>query len=345
MKIELNHALKRVEISAFEIEHALTFEYFDKVPVADREATLLKAIHVGVLALEQDRISTFLANTDRELGIELEALKIRFDLSARAYDKSALKGSRAEASIQSYLDELNQRENWGDEIAMTGSAKGALERNKTGDIVCTLGTSQKRIVIESKFDKGLQLGELARKDWFGPSRDTALSQLIEAKANRDACQSIIVFDRSAISPSIGKASDGVTFISPFGFVVVVDQERGHFEYLGVAYALARQLALRDEPVEFASDLLLQLVDRIIADTNELSKSKKLVESIIGNARSLLEHVEKSRLSLEHSKSHLVKLVEERSLGDADLLNYYTGGDLKSQLKAPALASPDPASAE
>ena len=73
--IKINQQLKRVEISEFEIENQIVFNYFDNLPTNERDDKLLRAIYIGVLALMEDRMSAFLSKTSNELGTELESLK------------------------------------------------------------------------------------------------------------------------------------------------------------------------------------------------------------------------------------------------------------------------------
>ena len=78
--IKINQQLKRIEIKEFEIENQIVFNYFDNLPVSERDDRLLRAIYIGVLALMEDRISSFLSKTSNELGTELESLKMIFVL-------------------------------------------------------------------------------------------------------------------------------------------------------------------------------------------------------------------------------------------------------------------------
>ena len=77
--IKINQQLKRIEIKEFEIENQIVFNYFDNLPAIDRDDKLLRAIYIGVLALMEDRISSFLSKTSNELGTELESLKMIFE--------------------------------------------------------------------------------------------------------------------------------------------------------------------------------------------------------------------------------------------------------------------------
>ena len=79
--IKINQQLKRIEIKEFEIENQIVFNYFDNLPTNERDEKLLRAIYIGVLALMEDRISSFLSKTSNELGTELESLKMIFEMS------------------------------------------------------------------------------------------------------------------------------------------------------------------------------------------------------------------------------------------------------------------------
>src|SRR5665811_124743 len=94
--IKLNQQLKRVEIKEFEIENSIVFNYFDKLTSSDRGEKLLRAIYIGVLALMEDRISSFLSKTSNELGTELESLKMIFEMKKELFYKTTMKGMMAE---------------------------------------------------------------------------------------------------------------------------------------------------------------------------------------------------------------------------------------------------------
>ncbi|MDZ7742204.1 MAG: hypothetical protein U5Q03_10735 [Bacteroidota bacterium] len=66
--IRINQQLRRLEIKGFEIENEIVFNYFNKLPASERDEKLYRAIYIGVLALMEDRISSFLSKTSNELG-------------------------------------------------------------------------------------------------------------------------------------------------------------------------------------------------------------------------------------------------------------------------------------
>ena len=330
-KIKLNQRNKRIEITGVEIESELAFAYFDKIPEDERDATFKRAFHIGVLALNQDRLASFLAKTTNELGTELETLKIMFDMETELFSRSAVKGAAAELRIHEYLSELVSSKGLKDEIDLTGSAAGKIAKNKTGDIVCTLDCKDdRRIAIECKFDKGIPMGEAGKRDWYGKNLDTAVGQLLESKANRDAHQAIIVLDRSSINPAIQKAIGNVGFISGVGFVVVVDSLRDDFENLGAAYLIARDLAVAGQTVDIDSDLLLVIIDKLLNDIKQIADIRGLVESSIATSNEILNRLEKGMLSIEFSRSYLSKFLADRTLSNLDLLEFYAGGDVKQK---------------
>lgn len=331
--LKINQQLKRIEIKEFEIENSIVFNYFDKLPVSERDEKLLRAIYIGVLALMEDRISSFLSKTSNELGTELESLKMIFDMKQELFYKSAVKGMIAEEEIATYLNEFFEEKRLKDRALLTGNQAGALVRNKTGDIVCELGNNHEyRIVIECKFDKSVRLGEIESKEIFARRTDTAWSQLIEAQANREAKASIIVFDISLVDNSIFKQFDNVGYISGIGFVAIIDSQKGDYTNLTIAYMLARDIVLNAKEVELDKDLLAALVNRIIKDLNEILSIKSLVQSNIDNNKAILKQLEKSILLMEFNQGYLKKFLNDGTLTKSDLLNYYQGEDVKDRFR-------------
>jgi len=332
--VTLNQALKRIEISDLQIENELAFAFFESLPSDERDNQFVRALQIGVLALKQDRLSSFLAKTTNELGTELESLKMMFDMKAELFARSAVKGSLAEADIADYLTELNKEHGNSDRVELTGNTAGALHRNKTGDILCYVdGADEKRVVIECKFDKSMRFGAIEDQDWYGKKLDTALGQLVEAQANRECTQAIIVFDRSSINAALLKRVKNINYEPQYGFLVVVDSLRGDYSNLGLAYLLARDLACANRSVDMDSDLLRILLDRIISEAKDLAEIRKLVEANIDNCSEILAHLQKGVLSLEFCRTYLTKFLSDGTLSKADLLDFYSGGDRREKYRA------------
>ncbi|RFZ82365.1 hypothetical protein DYU05_17310 [Mucilaginibacter terrenus] len=331
--ISLNQQLKRVEIKDFEIENAVVFNYFDNLPATERDSKLLRALYIGVLALMEDRLSSFLSKTSNELGTELESLKMIFDMKKELFYKSSVKGSLAEEEIADFLNDYFSDKKLKDKALLVRNIPGILPKNKTGDIVCELeGKSDLKIVIECKFDKSIKVGEIESKDVFLKHTDTAWSQLIESQANRDAKISLIVFDVSLVDITVLKQFENVGYIPGIGMVAVVNSQKGDYSNLVIAYMLARDIALNATPVELDKELLAILVNRIIKGLNEVLTIKSLVESNIDNNKSILKQLEKSMLLMEFNQHYLKKFLNDGTLTKTDLLNYYNGEDVKDKYR-------------
>lgn len=332
--IRINQQLKRLEIKEFEIENSIVFEYFNKLSIAERDEKLLRAIYIGVLALMEDRISSFLSKTSNELGTELESLKMIFEMKKELFYKSTIKGVLAEDDIAEFLNQYFSDKRLKDRALLTGNTTGNIARNKTGDIVCEVdGSPNLKIAIECKFDKSVRLGEIETKEIFTRKADTAWSQLIEAQANRDSKVSIIVFDISLVDNSILKNFENVGYIPSVGFVAIVNSQKGDYSNLVIAYMLARDIALNTKEVDLDKSLLTMIVNRIIKDINEILSVKSLVMNNIENNKAILKQLEKSMLLMEFNQEYLKKFLKDGSLTKKDLLNFYSGEDIQDKYKS------------
>lgn len=331
--IKLNQKLKRVEIQKFELDNSIVFNYFDNLAASDRDEKFIRALYIGVLALMEDRISSFLSKTTNELGTELESLKMIFEMKKELFYKSTIKGTLAEDEIAEELNQYFKSKRIPDKAMLTGNNAGELARNKTGDIICHLNDDPDlKIAIECKFDKSVKLGPIDGKDIFIRKSDTAWSQLIESNANRNSKVSIIVFDISLVDNSILKFTENVGFIPEIGFVAVIDSQKGDYSNLIIAYMLARDIVINAKELDFDKDVLSILVTRILKDINEIRTVKNLVERNIDNNKEILKQIEKSMLLMEFNQKYLSQFLETGTLTKKDLLDFYMGEDVKDQFK-------------
>lgn len=331
--VSLNHQSRRLKISSYEVDNPVVFSFFDKLQSSDRDDALFKAINIGVLALMEDRLSSFLAKTSNHLGTELESLKMIFDMKQEIFLRSAAKGLIAEEEIADFLISFFRDQKIADTVSLTGATKGNLSNNKTGDIVCEIeGRDDKRIVIESKFDKSLSLGDIKSKDVFSSGADTAWSQLIEAQANRNGKTAIIVFDVSSVNNSVLKAVQNVRFVPQVGFCVIVDSGKGDYTNLVIAYMLARDLVQHSSEVELDKDFLSLFVNRILKDLTDIRQVEKLVLSNIENNKKILQQLQKSMLAIEFTQGYLAKFLTDGVLSKEDLLDYYSGDEIRAKFK-------------
>ncbi len=332
--IKLNNQLRRVEVKEFEIENEIVFNFFNKLSIAERNEKLLKAIYIGVLALMEDRLSSFLSKTSNELGTELENLKMIFEMKKELFYKSTIKGTMAEDDIAEFLNNFFSTKKINDKAVLIGNKAGIIPKNKTGDIICEVnGDSEMKIAIECKFDKSIKLGEIDSKDIFIKKYDSAWNQLLEAQANRESKISLIVFDISLIDSSILKNFENVGYIHGVGFIAVIDSQKGNYSNLAIAYLLARDILLNAKEVDLDKDLLSIIINRIIKDINEILSIKSLVESNIENNKSILKQLDKSMLLMEFNQKYLRKFLKDGTLSKIDLLTYYSGEEVKDRFRS------------
>jgi hypothetical protein len=331
--IKIDQQLKRVQIKEFEIENEIVFNFFNNIPTSERDGKLLQAIYIGVLALMEDRFSSFLSKTSNELGTELESLKMIFEMKKEVFYKSAIKGVLAENDIAEFLIEYFKDRKIPDKVYLAGNTIGKLPKNKTGDIVCELnGQDEFKIVLECKFDKSIKLGDIESKEIFTRKTDTAWSQLIEAQANREAQASIIVLDISLTDNSILRKYENVGYIPNIGLVSIIDSQKGDYSNLSIAYMLARDIVLNAQNIDFDKNILMMLINRIIKDINEILNIRSLVNSNIENNKAILKQLEKSILLMEFNQEYLMKFLKDGTLTKEDLLAFYQGESIKDKYK-------------
>lgn len=331
--IKLDKKSKTVKLELLEINNNIVFNYFDNLPSNERDDKFLRAIYIGVLALMEDRLSTFLSKTTNELGTELESLKMIFEMKKELFYKTTMKGVLAEEDIAEFLNTYFSEKKLRDRAYLTGTASGKLPRNKTGDIVCELdGNPDLKIVIECKFDKSMRLGDIDSKDVFTRKSDTAWSQLIEAEANREGKVSLIVFDREIVDTNISRKFEDVGFIPGVGFIAIIDSQRGNYANLAIAYMLARDIAINAKDVELDKETLSIIITRIVKDIQQVISIKNLVENNIENNKTILKELEKGFLLMDFNQQYLSKFLKDGKLTKQDLLAFYQGEDVKDKFK-------------
>lgn len=332
--MRIDHKLQRVQVESFEISDELVYRYFNSLPDNERESALLRAIRIGVLASMEDRFSAFLSKTTNDLGMQLENLKLLFDMRQEVFHKTAIKGVAAENDILEFLKKYIESYNLGDVVSLSSTSKGLLKNNKTGDIMVYVGNENngKKIAIECKFDKSIKLGNIESPDIASNKYDTAWSQLLEASVNRDANTSIIIFDKTLADASIQRAVEGVSYIDNIGFICIIDYEASNYDNLAIAYNLARGLALRKDGKKIEIDFVNMLIQRLLKDIRDVQNIEMLVRTNIKNNQQILKNIEKSLLSIDFNQQYLAKYFEDGYLSKADLLDFYQREDIRIKYK-------------
>ena len=332
--MRIDHKLQRIQVDSFEISDELVYRFFISLPENERETALLRAIRIGVLATMEDRFSAFLSKTTDDLGVQLENLKLLFDMKQEIFHKTAIKGVAAENDILEFLETYIDNFHLGDVVSLSGTSKGLLKNNKTGDILAYVGgeNSGKKVAIECKFDKSIKLGDVDSLDIASNKYDTAWSQLLETTVNRGANTSIIVFDKTLADASIQRAVDGVSYIDNIGFICIIDYEASDYHNLAIAYNFARRLALRKDGKNIEVDFVNMLIQRLLKDIRDIQNIEMLVKNNIKNNLQILKNIEKSLLSIEFNQQYSMKYLEDGYLSKVDLLDFYQREEIRAKYK-------------
>ena len=334
--VSLDKQKEQLNIAAFELANKLVFEYFNtKVAEEKYDETLLSAIYIGILAMQEDRIAAFFAKTENELGTHLESLKTIFKLKQEVFFKTAVKGMAAEGAIVDFLKDFFKRRGYEDTAEQSGTAAGAIPGNKTGDILCRVEGSKNAcdIAIEVKFDKSYKWGDIRDKDVFIKKADTAWSQILEAKANRQSRVGIIVFDRNLVDKSITDQVENAGFVKGVGFVAIVNSPGSDYTNLAIVYDLARDLALAETTYNAENDTLVLLVKRLLHDIDAMLAVTKQCDAIDKANAAIRETLKKNLLSFDFTKRYLEKFLREGKLNSGDLFAFYNAEEIKDKFKA------------
>jgi len=312
--VSLGSDPKRVEFSgAKTVEDEFLYEFFKSYPADLYDDAFLKALTLGAYALKEERIAAFLGRAESELDGQLEELKILYKVRTLK-EKTTTKGVAAEQDIADVLQNFVDARGWDDSIVLTGEKVGVLPRRKVGDVVVSLDGSSTKIVLESKWDKSVDLGDpVTMKTLFTKTvnpEKSAFGQNLTALINREAEVSIIVFDKRNVHGSISGATEGIHFQPEIpGFIALVDREANDWSNMNVAYGVARSIAFLSADSRYEPDRMMLLIKRFIRDLNlvleiesELTKIEKAsatISSSSGGIRTRLDHVlESARRSEE-----------------------------------------------
>lgn len=332
--IKLDQTNKALNIADCSIEHPLIFKYFDDLPEKKRDEEFKRALQIGVIALMEDRFAAFLNRTEGELGTQLESLKLIYERNVKAKEKTTESGTSAEPEIYKEIQEYLERAGHSDDdVVMTGSSVGSLKRNKTGDIVLKVnGKDDKKIAVEVKFDQSLALGEFDGTDSLGRPRDTAISQMIESMANRDAQLAVIVFDQNRSSDGLKNMVNGISWIPGIGFVVIIDDARQDYSNLFIALDLARSMLLSTLRV-VDQDIFESLLGRLVNDLSSILETEKLLKANHENLKKIATSIHKHALLVGFTQRILRDFIANGQVSNLELLKLYHGDGLKEEFAA------------
>jgi hypothetical protein len=299
----------RVEFAGnFVIQDEGLYEFFKQYGPEEYDTYFERALRLGAYALEEERIAAFLGRAESELDAGLERLKIIYKM-AYLKEKTAGKGVVAEAELanvlQSYIDEMG----WKDEVVATGEKVGVIPRRKVGDLTVRINGGDVRVVIESKMDSSVAVGDPAELDIrhkkAGNGEKTAYGQNLTALVNREAEVAIAVFDEDSASSSIENLRP-ITFQPELpGFVVKINRARGDFANACLAYSIAREMALLGVE-KIHGDHLNLVLKRMVRDLSVLAETEAHLAEIEESANATLAGVEAIRKAVAGTQESLTR---------------------------------------
>ena len=207
---------------------------------------------------------------------QLEVMKALTDMTARRQEaqRGTQHGQVFEDAVFDFVNE-NQRE--GDTAARTGNTTGRIRGNKKGDCVIRLGPERAspgaQIVVEAKEDRSYTL-------------QMALSEIEEARKNRDSSVGIFVFSKRTAPKEILEP------LTRYGddIIAVWDAEDPDTDaYLGAALSIAKALCVRESAGNDALGIDAEALDKAI---REIERQAGSLDEITKSAEAIDSHVNK-----------------------------------------------------
>ena len=270
-----------------EIEDDFLYECFSSIPAEEYDDAFKKFLVVGAYAWKEERLATFFRKVEDEVEGRLEELKVLYKVRTLK-EKATTKGVAVEKSARDVLQDFIDEQGWADEVQLTGEVGGVLPRRKVGDLVVEIVGTGRRVVIESKMNESVPVGDATTMDGAGKvshnPENSAYGQNLTAIVNREAEVAIIIFDKNTASPTVKGISDneyGLRFNPELpGFIALIEESTGDWSNLLLAYSLSRSIALLGEGIidhrrtELAVKRIVRDLERVRAVHKHVEKAEK-----------------------------------------------------------------------
>ena len=315
-------------------------------------------LHIGALALMEDRVAHLIDTAEKEIYPQLERFKLMFTRGQVEFTETAQKkGDKAEDVIVDVLSDFASSNGWSDEVEKSARTKGNLEGNKVGDVLATIEftptegepTEHTVIGLEVKFDKGVKLGDPENvnvetgdakdKGFKASTQKTAWSQLLETKANRDSPFSIMVFDANLLSSDMSKNVSDVAYLPGIpGFIVIVDSQAGDYSNLLLVYRIARDMAIHHARGDL--DVDAQVIELIVKRMlHFLGDAKKISSKVQDNTVATVKMNTEVQKLLVHAVQHaeyteafLKRYLSSKNLTVVDFAEFYFAHPVAEKLR-------------
>ena len=347
--INLNNDENSVQIGlSFEL-HPSVYGWFSDtkaVKAGDRASYITKALNTGLLALWQGRVSHALKQFKDEMQSELELVQMYTDSLQERLEKDNKYKTDQEVTVADALEAYIKEKKYSDTVDVTGTDADG-DGNKTGDVLAIVkdGRKAENLGIEVKFAANYGLGDSnagsgagGRKNTktsFRSGADTAISQILETRSNRDSRLAIFVIDEH-LNPLDGPP---VRFFPAYsGFIVKVDTLSNDFTALEICYEIARQMTLSSRSLTGMDfdiiEFLLRDLALVLARQNFLKDAgetilKQIVKSHNDNIKVVKEQVAQFdaelsalRTSIENTTEILSKFFKTGELSASEKFSTY-----------------------
>ena len=347
--INLNNDENSVQIGlSFEL-HPSVYGWFSDtkaVKAGDRASYITKALNTGLLALWQGRVSHALKQFKDEMQSELELVQMYTDSLQERLEKDNKYKTDQEVTVADALEAYIKEKKYSDTVDVTGTDADG-DGNKTGDVLAIVkdGRKAENLGIEVKFAANYGLGDSnagsgagGRKNTktsFRSGADTAISQILETRSNRDSRLAIFVVDEH-LNPLDGPP---VRFFPAYsGFIVKVDTLSNDFTALEICYEIARQMTLSSRSLTGMDfdiiEFLLRDLALVLARQNFLKDAgetilKQIVKSHNDNIKVVKEQVAQFdaelsalRTSIENTTEILSKFFKTGELSASEKFSTY-----------------------
>ena len=347
--INLNNDENSVQIGlSFEL-HPSVYGWFSDtkaVKAGDRASYITKALNTGLLALWQGRVSHALKQFKDEMQSELELVQMYTDSLQERLEKDNKYKTDQEVTVADALEAYIKEKKYSDTVDVTGTDADG-DGNKTGDVLAIVkdGRKAENLGIEVKFAANYGLGDSnagsgagGRKNTktsFRSGADTAISQILETRSNRNSRLAIFVIDEH-LNPLDGPP---VRFFPAYsGFIVKVDTLSNDFTALEICYEIARQMTLSSRSLTGMDfdiiEFLLRDLALVLARQNFLKDAgetilKQIVKSHNENIKVVKEQVAQFdaelsalRTSIENTTEILSKFFKTGELSASEKFSTY-----------------------
>lgn len=260
--------------------HPNTHAYLASHKKADLPNIITKAVNVGITAAQQGRISKALNTFNDKLIGEYALLQQFMETEKAMFERDSATKTSKEHVLRDWLRDHADASGLKDVFEMSGTVSSDGSSNKTGDVEATLkhGEVEFVLAIESKMAQKFTKGESAKrntnKGTLRGKGDTAVSQLIESRANRKASAALFVVDKQ-LNPFPGP--DIEYFAEPIaGFVVRVDIQNNDLTNLGLAYDIVREMIIAQRVI---SEPEYSVIKFIVEELKNSLDRKKFIQTI------------------------------------------------------------------